>query len=121
MVNGAPIRLMVVRSVAKRRVSNHEAAEARLLCVQPILPPSPFGLRRTSRDAPPKPWRRRAPQDEVEQGATGSSIETTKFSSFVLRADWRRPPGTARSSRSHGAWRASPVGDFGQRCRFALI
>jgi hypothetical protein len=85
---------LMVRSVAQRRVSNTQVGCSRLAhrimpisgkpeiggswhsCPRPVLPPSPFGLRRTSRDGAlilrlPHPSRRGggggAPQDEADR------------------------------------------------------
>src|SRR5262249_55745340 len=64
--------------LASRRMAAARASGAASAAL--VLPPSPCGLRRTKSRRPPKPWRRRAPQDE---GGSIDGSEATHFTSLV--------------------------------------
>src|SRR5262249_48663523 len=72
----------------ERGVSNHEVGQcgAAYVCRRPSLPPSPLRLRRTSPDAPPKPWRRRALKMRAGASANASSGAVRKRRDVIGQA-----------------------------------
>src|ERR1700688_2334750 len=104
----------------------------RRLRPRPILPPSPsrlrsssyggqVGLRRTSRDAPPKPWRRRAPQDDAEcvAGFSACAQKTTRHGEEARVArrlePWAKNAAAPLASAAHPS-RREALGPAPQDC-----
>src|SRR5262249_30232719 len=122
--------LLMVRSVAQAtRLEPWATPASRATAAALALPPSPCGLRRTSRDAPPKPWRRRAPQGEggsslidLRHRHLGAHLDrrerrhvAERLGEDVARA--RQPrlaaPGDRRAAEADGDCRTvGPVGDL---------